>query len=174
MSEPLAYFITFTCKGARLHGDPRGTVDRDHNQFGAEFLDANPTRMASESKRLSRPPFVLNPEQRTITESTIRSVCEYRGWTLHAIAVRTNHVHAVVSANQTPEKAMENFKTYATRRLREAGLIGPEDRIWTRHGSTIYLWNENAVADAVTYVTEYQDDSSRFQNSSPSTSRGTP
>ena len=28
MSDPLAYFITFTCYGNWLHGDERGSVDR--------------------------------------------------------------------------------------------------------------------------------------------------
>ena len=28
--QPLAFFITFTCKGTWLHGDRRGSVDREH------------------------------------------------------------------------------------------------------------------------------------------------
>jgi REP element-mobilizing transposase RayT len=175
MSDPLAYFITFTCRGARLHGDPRGTVDRDHNQFGTEFVEGNLDRLASASRRLDGTPVILNQEQRKNVEATIRSVCNYRRWTLHALAVRTNHVHVVVSTGgQSPEMAMGTFKAYATRRLRDARLIARDEKIWTRHGSTIYLWNENAIADAVTYVAELQNDPSRFHDCPPSATRGTP
>ena len=48
------------------------------------------------------------------------------GWRLHALTVRTNHVHAVVSADEAPEKVMTNFKIWATRRLREHELLDPE------------------------------------------------
>ena len=175
MSDPLAYLITFTCKGARLHGDIRGSVDRDHNQYEQDFVPANVIRRTAVSNRMDSEQFVLSMAQRGVVEATIREVCEYRHWTLHAIAVRTNHVHVVVSVGgQMPEKAMENFKTYSTRRLREAGLLSPEEKPWTRHGSTIYLWKEAAVAGAVDYVNEQQDNPARFDYSSAPTSLGTP
>ena len=34
---------------------------------------------------------------RPIVERAIREVCGHRGWRLHALAVRSNHVHVVVS-----------------------------------------------------------------------------
>ena len=37
-SYPLAYLLTFTCYGTRLHGDTRGTVDRNNNRYGMPFL----------------------------------------------------------------------------------------------------------------------------------------
>ncbi len=39
MSTPLAYFITFTCCGTWLHGDERGSVDREHNTPGTPVLE---------------------------------------------------------------------------------------------------------------------------------------
>ena len=33
-SVPLAYLITFRTYGTWLHGDARGSVDREHNVFG--------------------------------------------------------------------------------------------------------------------------------------------
>ncbi|MGH9840991.1 MAG: hypothetical protein ACREEM_19730 [Blastocatellia bacterium] len=35
---PLAYLITFRCYGTWLHGDERGSVDRDHNIYRTPFL----------------------------------------------------------------------------------------------------------------------------------------
>lgn len=159
MSQPLAYFISFTCKGARLHGDPRGTVDREQNTHGDEFLSPNRIRVISEAETMGRPPFCLTPAQWDVVGSTIRAVADYRGWTLHGLAVRTNHVHVVVSASGVlPEPVMEDFKAYSARRLREAGLLTADVKPWTRHGSAIYLWKAGQVAAAVDYVVERQDD----------------
>jgi hypothetical protein len=47
MSEPLAYFITFTTYGAWLHGRKPGSVDRDHNAPGTPFLPADPEQEAA-------------------------------------------------------------------------------------------------------------------------------
>lgn len=35
---PLGFLITFACYGQRLHGDPRWSVDRFHNQPGAQYV----------------------------------------------------------------------------------------------------------------------------------------
>jgi len=52
---------------------------------------------------------------------------------------------------------MNQFKAWATRRLREAGFVGPDDRVWTRHGSTRYLTTEASVRRAITYSMDEQD-----------------
>jgi REP element-mobilizing transposase RayT len=70
--------------------------------------------------------------------------------------VRTNHVHVVVEAPVEPEEAMRVLKARATRALREAGHFDPSREIWTRHGSTRYLWDERAVSVAVDYVLNRQ------------------
>ena len=66
--------------------------------------------------------------------------------------VRTNHVHSVVAASCKPEHVMDSFKAYATRQLREARLMGPDIKIWARHGGTPYLWTEEQVERAIDYV----------------------
>jgi len=74
-----------------------------------------------------------------------------------ALSVRTNHVHVVVAgAEVTPDRMMGQFKSWATRRLREAGHASANARVWSHHGSTRYLWNEQSVRNAVEYVTDYQ------------------
>jgi hypothetical protein len=44
----LTYFITFTCYGARLHGDKLGSVDRRQNLVGSPLLEPNPHRVTLE------------------------------------------------------------------------------------------------------------------------------
>ena len=82
----------------------------------------------------------------------IGEVCEVRGWNLLALNVRTNHVHLVVQSDASPERAMSQFKSYATRRMVSEGLFPADARPWARHGSTRYLWNDQDVEDAWAYV----------------------
>jgi hypothetical protein len=53
---------------------------------------------------------------------------------------------------------MDTFKAYATRRLREAGLLDPDIKPRARHGSPPYLWTEEAVERAIDYVINGQGD----------------
>jgi REP element-mobilizing transposase RayT len=99
---------------------------------------------------------VLTAALRTEVDQAIREACEHRGWRLEALNVRTNHVHVVVSAPVAPELTMTTMKAWATRRCREAGLLAPGRKLWTRHGSTRYLWTEQAIDDAAEYVAERQ------------------
>ncbi|MBK9314857.1 MAG: transposase [Acidobacteria bacterium] len=157
-SIPAAYFITFRCFGTWLPGDDRGSVDRENNQYNTPYLPPNRNRYQFSMARLSQSPVILNDRQRALVESTIREVCDYRGWRLYAINVRTNHVHVVVTADNTPERVMGDFKSYATRRLREKNAISQSDRIWAQHGSTRYLWNWNHIKSAIHYVLYEQDE----------------
>ncbi len=82
-----------------------------------------------------------------------------RGWELLASTVGGRHVHVVVgSCGEDPGKAVGTLKSIATRRLRECGEFGQQDRIWTRHGSTAYLWHDEAVTRACRYVIEHERD----------------
>jgi len=153
---PAAYFITFHTYGTWLHGTDRGSVDQSHNQYGAPLLDEDDLREQQECLHLKHKPVVLDEACRRIVDRTIREVCEHRGWTLHALSVRTNHVHAVISAGVDPEKVLNDLKSYATRRMVEAGLFPPDTKAWTRHGSTQYLWKAESVSAACQYVCEGQ------------------
>lgn len=156
MSGSLAYFITFTCYGARLHGNPNGSVERLRDGGGVRELAIDRPREQHERSLLVAGPASLEASQRQFVASAIEGVAEFRGWTLWALNVRSNHVHVVVSAPVQPERVMNAFKSWATRRLREAGLASETARLWTRHGSTRYLWKEEDIAAAVQYVLEGQ------------------
>ncbi|MFQ5425415.1 MAG: transposase [Phycisphaerae bacterium] len=154
MSEPLAYLITWTCYGTWLHGDRRGSVDDEHNVPDTPFLSPDSSRAASETMRLRNPPVELDARCRQIVEHTIEAHCRRRGWDILALNVRTNHVHVVVrTADVTPDRMMGQLKAWTTRRLREAGCVSANGRVWTHHGSTRYLWNEQGVDTAIDYVT---------------------
>lgn len=156
-SVPLGYFISFRCYGTWLHGDDRGSVNRrSFNVFGTPKIPSNPSLERSDKGSLKNPAIIFDAKQRAAVESAIREVCAVRGWILIAINVRTNHVHIVVAAGCTPELVMNSFKSYATRRLRRNGLVAADVKVWSRHGSTRYLWTEGHVEMAVNYVVSGQ------------------
>jgi REP element-mobilizing transposase RayT len=156
MDTPLAYFITFTCYGTWLHGDERGSVDAEHNTPGTPVLPSDPARRASERASLPEQPYTLDAPRRQLALEAICAIAQQKGWLLHAVHVRSNHVHIVVTAPGSPERVMNDFKTSASRRLNKAYPF-ERDRIrWTRHGSTRYLWTSDAVAEKVEYVLDGQ------------------
>jgi REP element-mobilizing transposase RayT len=153
MNPPLAYLITFTCYGTWLHGDARGSADRTGTHApGEPYLPADPNRETFERSELTEEPYLMDGPARQVVLDAIREVCRHRGWVLHAAHVRSNHLHAVVTGDARPERVMNDFKAYASRRLNEAGGEPPGRRRWTRHGSTRYLWTEAEVRAAVEYV----------------------
>jgi REP element-mobilizing transposase RayT len=155
------YFITFACYGSHIHGQEKGSVDREHNLPGSRLLDADPQRAALESEAMTQAPYLLDEHARPIVLDAIREVCRHRRWILLAAHVRTNHVHVVVEADAKPEKAMNDFKSYASRALN--GLEPDKSRRrWAHHGSTRWLWKDEDVREAIRYVIEEQGEPLAF------------
>ena len=155
-SHPIAYLITFRTYGTWLPGDERGWVHRDANVFDTPFLAPRKGLRNASTQAIEEPAPTFDANARRIIEDALRDACAHRGWELRAVNVRTNHVHCVISADSTPEAVMRILKARATRLLHERRAIRGHMKPWSRHGSTIYLWNEKQLADACNYVMEYQ------------------
>ena len=150
---PLAYLITFRTYGTWLHGDERFSVDlHGQNAYGTPRVAPNKNLAGLMSANRAVDAFILNGKQRSLVERSIRGVCEHRGYGLMAINVRTNHVHSVVASPRKPEIILNAFKSNPTRELRLAGLVSVTQRLWSRGGSTRYLWKPNHVEGAINYV----------------------
>jgi REP element-mobilizing transposase RayT len=150
---PKAYLLTFRTYGTWHHGDNRGSVDRSgFNKFNGRKMAENHGLEEKEAASQKALPFLLNREQRRAVYHAIREVCRFRDYAIFALNVRTNHIHVVVSAQAKPEKIIEAFKSYATRRLRSEGLVSLDAKVWARHGSTRYLWKDRSVNAAIEYV----------------------
>jgi REP element-mobilizing transposase RayT len=157
--QPWAYFITFACYGARLHGDQRGSVDRNHNGFGGRLLEARPLREAFENRQMVLAASTLDPAERDVVLQSIRDVCRHEGWTLYAAHVRTTHVHLIVGVKTAcgscrpaipPEKVMGRLKAYASRALNDR--FGYRCKRWSRHGSTRRVWSPVELEVTLRYV----------------------
>jgi REP element-mobilizing transposase RayT len=83
----------------------------------------------------------------------LREVCAVRDWQLIAAHVRSTHVHCIVGGVAQPNRAVGDFKAYASRALNQSE--GHQKR-WAREGSTRGLPTSAAIRAAVRYVAEGQ------------------
>ncbi|MHC4474902.1 MAG: transposase [Planctomycetota bacterium] len=112
---------------------------------------------------LKNAPLILDHSDQQVVLQAILRVCKMRGWFAHAVHVRSNHVHIVVTGKNKPEKMMVDFKAYATRAIKSSGDKRTiMQRYWTRHGSTRYLWTEESLDAAVKYVRNGQGNTMTF------------
>src|SRR6185436_8124685 len=116
-NPPLAYFISFRTYGTWLHGDPRGSVHRRSRVHGTPLYPALPGLVRAEERLLSHEPVQLDALRRGLVADAVWGVCRYRAWVLHALAVRVEHVHVVLTTgpNIPPERVMTSLKAWATR-----------------------------------------------------------
>jgi REP element-mobilizing transposase RayT len=159
MTGPLAYHITWTTYGTWLPGDGRGWVK--WGDFGIKPSDSEKEQKARE--RMAESVVILSDEQRILIEQTIRDHCRIRGWILHALNVRTNHVHVVVTANRDPDEVMNQFKAWCSRKLSDAaGLVGAvakkagRKRWFTEGGDKQIIETDEYLENAIRYVLEGQ------------------
>ena len=176
MKYPTAYLITFTTYGTWLHGDKRGSVDKEHNRYGTAFVARNAGLSGKEQDALKNPPVTLNQSQTEAVLISTLDVCKFEGWLAHAVHVRSNHAHIVVGGGKKPENMLVKFKRYATRALRNIDSKNIIKNYWTGHGSTRYLWTKESLASAIEYVKNGQGDVMAFGatqiNRAPNVSEG--
>jgi REP element-mobilizing transposase RayT len=157
--NPLAFLITFRSYGTWLHGDERGSVNRFRNQYKSLRLPPEKKWLETNTRRLKHEIVILDTAQRRCVEAAVRETCEIRNWHLHALNVRTNHVHLVVATgDKKPDVVLNAFKANATRKMRESGCWKSATSPWADKGSKRYLWNEQSIARANDYVINGQGD----------------
>jgi REP element-mobilizing transposase RayT len=120
------------------------------------LLDAQASLAAAARLAMGQAPYSMDGSSRAGVLEALKDVCVNRGWSLLAAHVRANHVHAIVEAEVQPEKVLNDFKAYASRKLNQLGRDQPGQKRWARHGSTRWLWSDQSVREAVKYVVEEQ------------------
>ena len=167
MHQPIAYFISWTTYGTWLRGDERGWIRLDSDGVTTQE-PPNAALRAHDESLLKHAPIRLTLEMRRVVEDGVRRVCERRGWVLHAVNPRSNHVHVVVGSSRAMDPTLVALKAWSTRALREADLVDPDQRLWTRHGSTKAIHTNATLSAAVDYVVRMQDtESGRFDAREP-------
>ena len=100
--------------------------------------------------------FLMGFTERYIVLNSIKSTCDYRGWILYAVHIRTNHVHLLVKSDASAEKTLSIIKAYASRDLNKHFLCVNKGKYWSRHGSTRYVWSSMFLYPAMEYVIDRQ------------------
>lgn len=150
------YLLTWRTYGSWLPGDERGWVDERRNGRG-EPMHGSDLRLEEAARAMMKAaPVILGDAQRRLVDNAIRAVCSAKEWPLHAINVRTNHVHVVVSSPTSGDRAQVALKAAATHLLRARGSMPPGDVLWSRGGSQRRLTHEEALWAAVDYVRNRQ------------------
>jgi REP element-mobilizing transposase RayT len=155
----LAYHLTWTTYGTWLPGDQRGWIKKRGS--GVQAPDPQLEQRARDL--MTESTVFLTPEQRAVVEKTICDHCRIRGWTLHAVNARTNHIHVVVTADSEPDDVMKQFKAWCSRNLSDQASLTQRvakragRRHWfTEGGDKEVIEDEQYLFNAITYVMERQ------------------
>ena len=149
--DPLGIFFTWTTYGSWLPGDARGWTDK------AGAIRTPNHRLVTRARAcLHGNPVRLSPCQREHVEDIIRRHCDLRGWHLHAVACRSQHVHVVLTATTaSPAQVCQQLKAWAARSLHDYNETPAH--IWSRGYSGRRLYDAHGLAAVVQYVIECQD-----------------
>jgi hypothetical protein len=147
----MVYLLTFNCYGSRLPGDERGWVERARGEQRGGYHEPNPSLNRYCRSAMKQEPYLLDLPKANIVLEAIREVCRFRDWDLITAHVRTTHAHVIVDRLQNVDRAIVDFKSYASRALGTDGC-----KRWARGGSTRPLSTPQAVSDAIKYVIDQQ------------------
>ena len=164
MPEPLAYFLTWSTYGTWLPGDERGWIE-----YGYGWQLPYPVRKREAEARMTEDACRLDGEQREVVERQVAETCQVRGWQLHVVNCRSNHVHVVLSANRAPKIVRNQLKAWCTRRLKEleakrhqasgraVDVSTIRENWWAERGSQRFINDEDSLEAAILYVRDGQD-----------------
>ena len=180
MPDPLAFFLTWCTYGTWLPGDERGWI-----QHSRGWRLPDPARKLEAEATMTEDACRLDREQRDVVERQIAETCNFRGWELHAVNCRSNHVHVVLTADRSPKVVRDQLKAWCTRRLKEleigrlrargspsssgSGLVSDAATVgqgvsedlrenwWAERGSQRSIYGPDGLEAAIMYVRDAQD-----------------
>ena len=171
---PLAYHITIGTYGTRLHGDPRGTVDRSINKPGDPIIGKNEDWQRIERSQLRFPPVTLTMQQRRFAEDAIRGVCKRGGWQLYVCTAQADHVHVLLTTDRDGKAVRSWLKTWLGQALTKRfasepptvsadrphsgrrGSDSPRRPWWAKGGSVKWVWDERYFENVFDYITRHR------------------
>lgn len=152
MPKPLGYFFTWGTYGARLHGDPRGTIARTHNEYGDPIVEGDQELWDQMNTNLKYDPIYLTREQMRYIESLVPSICERGHWNYHIDAAGPDHVHVVLTSEHDPKTIRKLLKRWIGQELSARWQLDPGRTWWAEGGSIRWLKDESYLSNATNYV----------------------
>ena len=159
--EPFGLFLTWTCYGTWLPGDPRGHVanklrpggsyQKRNNRIGTPH-DGGDSFAMGQAKALQKHETVwLNSPLAARAAESMLEAAQRRNWRILRAAVMANHVHVVVMDCPDHSPSVRRvLKGVSQAALTD--LLGHSRRWWTQHGSDRYLHGEKSIEAAINYV----------------------
>ncbi len=153
LSDPVAYFITWTVYGTFLQGDARWWRAK-----GKGSQPPQPLLERWHRDRLKHEVILLTEEHRNLVNREVARLSDFRDWHLWVANARSNHVHVVVTAAEHSGKQVrDQLKANCTRVLRENDSRFADRPVWTTGGDWKCINSENDLQLAVAYAGEVQD-----------------
>lgn len=163
MPDPLAYFLTWATYGTWLPGDKRGWIEYRH---GWQLPD--PVRELEARARMVGSACRLDSQERRAVEQQVTETCGFRGWQLHVVNCRSNHVHVVVSAPVGPKSVRSQLKAWCTTALKNlnhqrwmcadgTARVTLRENWWAERGSQRFVNDDESLEAAIIYVRDGQD-----------------
>jgi len=144
MQKVLGYMLTWTAYGSWLQGDRRKYVKN------GQILDPNPSLETKNKENMKYPKVSLNAPQREIIEEAIIEESAGLNQKIHAITVRSNHIHLVTDCNFiSAASAVSHYKNAARLAVESNGFVG---RLWTKGFSVRYCSDERQLNKVIQYV----------------------
>jgi REP element-mobilizing transposase RayT len=150
------WHITFGTHGARLHGDDRPTVDREHNERDTPFLPPDPQRIADEQAHMRDDEVRLTAAQRAVVESALPAICARGKWTYRIAAAppppEDHHVHVLLDADSAVHG--KDIRKWLKRWLSEAlsRQFAVRRQWWAEAGSTKPVKDEAYLNNVFNYI----------------------
>lgn len=148
------WHITWGTYATRLHGGPRPTVDKQHNERGAKFISRNTVREAIAESTLSFSPVILSRDQRRLVESELPAICERGGWTYRIGAAGSDHVHLLCDVIPAVhgEKVRRLVKRWLGEELSVCWRLPEGATWWAEEGSNKVVHDESYLNNAYQYI----------------------
>ena len=148
------WHITFGTYGTRLHGGDRPTVDHQHNQRGAAFVEPDPQRHDEFLKRLRFSPVYLNVAECRYVQDVIPAICDRGGWTHRVDSAATDHVHVLLDVDPAVhgEKVRRLIKRWIGQALSERWPLPRGATWWAEQGSNVPINDEDHLNNAFDYI----------------------
>ncbi|TWT69327.1 transposase [Crateriforma conspicua] len=161
--DPVTLFITWTTYGSWLPGDARGWTRWKQGE-----QQPQPVLEDWCKDRMNENAVLLESSQRESVEEVIRQHAQRRGWQLHAVSARSNHVHIVVTVvpsigdpnfrmSDGVKRVRDQFKANATRVLRHGQNPVMNEKVWTKGGDIQLIVTDDDLEQVMIYVSEAQD-----------------
>ena len=162
-NDPITLFITWTAYGSWLPGDARGW-----KKWKCGEQQPQPVLEDWCRGRMNEKAVLLGERHRKTVEDVIREHSQIRSWELHAVSVRSNHVHVVVTvapktgnndyrAADGIKRVRDELKANATRVLRRCENPIQNEKVWTKGGDIEFIDTDDDLEQVVIYISEAQD-----------------